>query len=121
MADIDLDIGVVYLTCLASTGSKAALEQALASLLAAADLEPAPRSLYQVYYEQSRPLSRPRYAGQIFEFPPPALGLAFDDASLDPVREAWRIAVGDATPEDALEFMVFEDRDGTEDDDDVYD
>lgn len=56
----------------------------------------------------------------LFSFPPPSLGLAFDDGCLDAVKAAWKLVVKDEGLGD--EYMVFEDREGVGDDaDDVYD
>ena len=40
-------------------------------------------------------------------FPPPSLGIAFDDGTIDMVKEAWDKIMGNNHQQ---EFMVFEDR-----------
>ncbi|KAJ5952921.1 uncharacterized protein N7479_011334 [Penicillium vulpinum] len=49
-----------------------------------------------------------------YVFPPSSLDLAFEDDTLDLVKEAWKKVVGDAV--DDADFMIFDDRDGTSDD-----
>ncbi|KAJ5932022.1 hypothetical protein N7516_006511 [Penicillium verrucosum] len=46
-------------------------------------------------------------------FPPSGLDLAFEDDTLDLVKQAWRKVVGDEV--DDADFMMFDDRDGTSD------
>lgn len=53
-----------------------------------------------------------------FSFPSPTLDLAFNDASLDAVLEAWKVVMGDAA--DESEYMIFDDREGADANDDVY-
>ena len=104
------------MTTIAAEDSQKQLEQALASLLDASSSGMPPRCLYQLYYEQLQPISRPLSHGRIFEFPPPSLSLVFDDESLSAVKEAWRLVMG---PEvDDSDYMAFEDREGAEDIDD---
>jgi hypothetical protein len=50
----------------------------------------------------------------VFSFPPPSLDLAFEDETVDMIKEAWAKIVGDEVAHD--EFMIFEDREGTSDD-----
>ncbi|KAL4912219.1 GDP dissociation inhibitor [Aspergillus aurantiobrunneus] len=53
-------------------------------------------------------------SGNVIRFPPPSLDLAFDDSTIDLVKDAWAIVMGDeASPED---FMKFEDREANDDD-----
>ncbi|CAG8890440.1 unnamed protein product [Penicillium egyptiacum] len=49
----------------------------------------------------------------LYHFPPSSLDLAFEDDTLDLVKEAWKIVVGDEV--DDADFMVFDDREGTSD------
>ncbi|KAI2787131.1 hypothetical protein POX_f07493 [Penicillium oxalicum] len=53
------------------------------------------------------------YSPNVFGFPPPSLDLAFEDQTVDLVKEAWIQIVGSSVPHD--EFMIFEDREGTSD------
>lgn len=114
-------IGVVYLTMEARTHSPDILDMALTALLQAvattADI------LYKLYYEQAvsarKSIVTSQGSATVFEFPSPSLGLAFDDESLDAVKEAWEIVVQDEVLDDT--FMKFEDREGVDDDDDIYD
>lgn len=48
-----------------------------------------------------------------YRFPPSSLDLAFEDDTLDLVKEAWKIIVGDEV--DDADFMMFDDRNGTSD------
>lgn len=43
-------------------------------------------------------------------FPPSSLDLAFEDDTLDIVKQAWKKVVGDEVDDD--DFMKFDDRDG---------
>ncbi|KAE8350923.1 GDP dissociation inhibitor [Aspergillus coremiiformis] len=54
-------------------------------------------------------------SSNILCFPPPSLDLAFDDAMIDQVRDAWQLIVGDEAHKH--EFMSFEDREGANDED----
>ncbi|KAH6651843.1 GDP dissociation inhibitor [Truncatella angustata] len=114
----------IYLTTLASPTSKDILEKALGLLLhsSSAD-EQAPVSLYKLYYEQqgSAQAASTDTIGSVpkFSFPSLPVDLALDDTSLDTVLEAWKVAMGDKAQED--EYMVFEDREGADaQDDDIY-
>lgn len=51
---------------------------------------------------------------RVFSFPPPSLDLAFEDETVDMIKQAWVKVVGDEVAHD--EFMIFEDREGTSDD-----
>ncbi|KAK6956202.1 hypothetical protein Daesc_001475 [Daldinia eschscholtzii] len=116
---------VIYLTTLACRQSAQRLESALDDLLAAATPEgsPAPVSLYKLQYEQTvsarEPLITTREETRTFAFPSPSLSLTFDDGCLGPVKDAWKLVMGDTALE--TEYMVFQDREGVGDDDDVYD
>ncbi|KAF7592095.1 Rab proteins geranylgeranyltransferase component A [Aspergillus hancockii] len=48
-------------------------------------------------------------------FPPPSLDLAFDDAIIDRVRDAWKLIMGEEANDH--EFMDFEDREGVYEED----
>ncbi|KAI0172754.1 GDP dissociation inhibitor [Hypoxylon sp. FL1284] len=116
---------VIYLTTLAAPQAVQRLESALSHLLATVTpgAATAPVCLYKLQYEQSlsaREASNTRRGGvSTFAFPSPSLSLAFDDGCLSAVRDAWKLAVGDDASED--EYLVFQDREGVADDDDVYD
>ncbi|GAW22456.1 hypothetical protein ANO14919_119930 [Xylariales sp. No.14919] len=114
---------VVYLTMQTIPLSSASevLDMALTTLLQAV---PATGDiLYKLYYEQATSSRQPLVTSQgdatVFEFPSPSLGLAFDDESLDAVKEAWKIVMKDEALDNS--FMEFEDREGMDGDDDVYD
>lgn len=76
---------------------------------------PAPRNLYQLYYEQkankatTASLSEARL---VLNFPNPSVSLTLDDAILGPVQQAWRKVMGDAANGEDVQYMVFADREG---------
>lgn len=113
------------MTTLASPQSAQRLESALSDLLAATTPEgiPPPVCLYKLQYEQSlsarEPSSTTREETRTFAFPSPSLNLFFDDGCLGPVKDAWKLVMGDTASGD--EYMVFEDREGVGDDEEVYD
>ncbi|KAI2468162.1 GDP dissociation inhibitor [Annulohypoxylon bovei var. microspora] len=113
---------VIYLATLATPQSTTRLASALDALLSAATPADAPEStcLYKLQYEQSvsprEPSRATRGSTSTFAFPSPSLGLAFDDGCLDTVKDAWKLVVGDDCTE---EYMVFEDREGADDDEEV--
>lgn len=93
------------------------LEQAVKLLLRAINTEPTSTILWSLRYKQHtriRPhwqsVSRenPSTSRQILEFSPSPPDLAFDDSTLDEVKESWQKILGD----EAGEFMVFDDREG---------
>lgn len=119
MADI-CNLGVLYLSTIQTPDSKAFLEHTTSSLLAALAPQdgPAPRCLYQLYYEQqSSNTNALSGQGRILDFPTLPVSLTFDDDTLNPVQEAWRTAMGEAAQEDGVQYMVFADREGMDNDD----
>ncbi len=76
-----------------------------------------PPILYQLQYEQLAGSESSEVDGPVFTLPAPSSSLAFDDATLEPVREAWKRVMGDAAVES--EYLTFEDREGAIDDDEV--
>lgn len=92
------------------------------SLLAAVDTEDAPKShvLYRMYYEQQCNNDVALAGDQrILSFQPPPVALTFNDASLEPIYEAWKHVLGGDIPEETLsDYMIFADREGVADDDD---
>ncbi|KAI0113898.1 GDP dissociation inhibitor-domain-containing protein [Hypoxylon sp. NC0597] len=116
---------VIYLTTLAAPQSAQRLGSALDALLAAATPidSPKPVCLYKLQYEQSLSARKPsrttRGGVSTFAFPSPSLNLAFDDGCLEAVKDAWKLVMGGEASED--EYMVFQDREGVGDEDEVYD
>lgn len=111
---------VVYLTMQATPESSHVLDKALTALLQGATATA--DCLYKLYYEQATS-ARESFVTQqggatVFEFPSPSLGLAFDDESLDAVKEAWKLVVKDEASDDV--FMKFESRESMGDED-MYD
>jgi hypothetical protein len=82
----------------------------------------APRSLYQLYYEQTG-FDNPsvNIDGQTAEFSLLPLDLAFNDSVLDPVKSAWEMVVPNATEEERAEYLVFTDREGADAEDEFDD
>jgi hypothetical protein len=109
-------LGVLYFTTLATPTSKALLQSALDSLLSALrNGDEIPKSLYQLYYQQLRGPTALKRDGNILQLPAPSLSLAFDDSTLESVREAWKVAMGPTAEEPETEYMVFTDREPTDD------
>ncbi|KAL4874834.1 GDP dissociation inhibitor-domain-containing protein [Aspergillus karnatakaensis] len=53
-------------------------------------------------------------SGSLIQFPAPSLDLSFDDSTIDLVKDAWTLIMGEGvSPED---FMKFEDRENYDDD-----
>ncbi|KAL4870472.1 hypothetical protein BDV12DRAFT_166021 [Aspergillus spectabilis] len=53
-------------------------------------------------------------SGNVIQFPAPSLDLAFDDSTIDLVKDAWTLVMGDEVS--PVEFMKFEDRENYDDD-----
>ena len=85
--------------------------------------EAAAPCLYQLYYEQTggdgKATTEMKGNVPVFSFPPPSLGLAFDDSELDAVKTAWELVMGVEASQE--EYMVFEDREGADAEDEVFD
>lgn len=109
---------VVYLTMQATPQSRHVLDIALTALIQA--VTPTAAILYKLYYEQAISARQASVTSQgsatVFEFPSPSLGLAYDDNSLDAVKQAWELVMKDEASDDS--FMKFEDRESLGDDDD---
>ncbi|KAI0009671.1 GDP dissociation inhibitor-domain-containing protein [Xylariaceae sp. FL0662B] len=126
---------VIYLTTLSTAQSRQRLEAALDALLAAATVPspgetPTPVPLYKLQYEQSvsaapePSTTTTRGNTSTFSFPSAPLTLSFDDGILEAVRDVWKFVTkddgdGGGAPEEEEEYMVFEDREGVGDEDDV--
>ncbi|PHH75484.1 hypothetical protein CDD82_4431 [Ophiocordyceps australis] len=112
---------IIYFTTIASPRSRALLDAALDSLLwvLASDDEPI-KCLYKMRYEQKGSAGSLIVEESVATFAPPPLGLAFQDSVLASVEKAWNMV---APLEGASEagYMVFEDREGADCDEDSYD
>lgn len=53
------------------------------------------------------------HSPHVYTFPPSSLDLAFEDETVDMVKQAWMRIVGDEVDHD--DFMIFDDRDGASD------
>lgn len=122
--------GTLYLHTIHTPDAKTLLESTITALLQVAPITEegggpaAPSCLYQLYYEQqssrsspTAPASQPE--SQYLDFPTPSVSLTFDDTTLEPVRQAWARIMGHPAEDDDVQFMVFEDREGVGDDDDL--
>jgi hypothetical protein len=73
-----------------------------------------------VYYEQARAGDINNVSNEIFSLASPSVDLAFEDAVLDNVKDAWRTVMGLGERDQAEEenrYMVFEDREPVDIDD----
>lgn len=97
------------------------LQAALASLLEAAEPGKQTKTLYQLSFQQcgGREASLGVSDQKVATFGPLPVGLAFDDSILSPVREAWDLVTSPRGADDS-EYMVFDDREGANDEDDVF-
>ncbi|KAH6854949.1 GDP dissociation inhibitor-domain-containing protein [Chaetomium sp. MPI-CAGE-AT-0009] len=109
---------VLYLTTLTTADAKEVLERALDAFVGVTSDGHSSQVLYQLQYEQLAGADTFKAEGSIFTLPAPSPSLSFDDSVLEPVREGWEKVMGEAAVE--AEYMVFEDREGAMDDDDVY-
>ncbi|KAL2131620.1 hypothetical protein VTI74DRAFT_4804 [Chaetomium olivicolor] len=108
----------LYLTTLATAGSKAFLEEALDAFLSAISDGQPPPTLCKLQYDQLDGSKALEVEGSLVTLPAPSFSLSFDDSTLEPVKEAWKHVMGDAAVD--AEYMTFTDREGAMDDDDVY-
>lgn len=72
-----------------------------------------------MYYEQGASSVDEQTDDLVFGFPHASPSLSFDDSILESVQEAWR-QVMDKAAVDA-DYMTFEDREGANDEEDMYD
>jgi len=96
------------------------LESILASFLESLDAGPVPIH-FQLYYEQAVPTTASEKDGRVFEYSSASPSLTFDDATLGPVQEAWKLVMGAVTEQEEAEYMKFRDREGVGEDDGIYD
>lgn len=106
------------MTTLSTPDAKEILQQALGAFLGVTSDDQAPQVLYQLQYEQLGGSEKIRTEGSILTLPSPSLSLALEDSILEPVREAWKMVMGDAAVE--AEYMAFPDREGAAEEDDIY-
>lgn len=117
--------GVLYFTTQTENGpeqTRARLEAALDSFLIAVNETNTPQCLYRLYYEYSPSPERTgsEVEGHILTLPGSIFGLAFDDSTLEPVHEAYKVVMGPVADDLETEYMSFPDREGAEDYDDGY-
>ncbi|KAK3298519.1 GDP dissociation inhibitor-domain-containing protein [Chaetomium fimeti] len=108
----------LYFTTLTTPDAKEVLQRALDAFLGVTNGDQPSQALYQLQYEQLAGADTFKAEGSVFTLPAPSPSLSFDDSVLEPVREGWEKVMGEAAVE--AEYMVFEDREGAMDDDDVY-
>jgi hypothetical protein len=84
------------------------------------DEDPHPSVLWRLKYEQQVQKSRDpgpdsaKNSVWTIVFPTPSTDLAFDETILDTVKDAWQKVMG----QDAKDFLVFEDRNPVDEEDD---
>lgn len=91
-------------------------------LLGTIEADETPKVLYRLSYDQTGGLETPLSVSSenIATFSPLPLDIAFNDSILSPVKNAWGLVKGQDIADDA-EYLVFEDREGANDEDDVFD
>lgn len=99
----------------------ALLDRAVQSLLHAVDIQPVPAVLWSLRYQQNygsapqfpQTCASPKTPSvkdpRVLEFGTASSDLAFDDSMLEEVKSVWQKIMGD----EGGDFMVFEDREGT--------
>ncbi|KAJ6786290.1 hypothetical protein PWT90_00830 [Aphanocladium album] len=107
------------------SSSKGLMETALTSLVTATAPEGQATSevIYKLQYEQRGAKVPSLHVGEddSVTFGAPVLDLAFRDTMLQPVRQAWEKFTGHTGEDADAEYLAFEDREGVNDDDDVFD
>ena len=101
--------------------SRATLESCLASLLESLGTEQPIPIHFQLFYEQAIPQAQFQQQDKTFTFASASTSLAFDDATLGPVKEAWKLVVGSVNEDDEADYLKFPDREGAGEDDGAYD
>lgn len=109
--------GVIYASTLQSASSRELLDLSLSSFIKATTAENA-QLLYNLYYEQRQCPVKSYSTGVLYHLPDPSLDLAFDDALLVDVEEAWKNTMRNIGVTDPGVFMKFEERNPTNGDDD---
>ncbi|KAG6000223.1 hypothetical protein E4U21_005685 [Claviceps maximensis] len=111
---------VIYLSTLSCPNSTALLDMSLDKLLAAAASSSQPvKCLWRLHYQQTCGDGSFAVQDNIGTFGRFAPDLTFNDAVLEPVQEAWQTVVGSEA--DKSSYMRFEDREGAQDEEDVFD
>lgn len=125
MARLTVSSGLLYFTTHTENNTeqtKVRLEKALGSFLEAVGETEKPQCLYRFYHEYSRGSDAVGLESdaKILTLPGSVPSLAFNDASLGPVNEAWKVVMGPAAEDADAEYMKFSDREGAEEYDDDY-
>ncbi|OLN96492.1 Rab proteins geranylgeranyltransferase component A [Colletotrichum chlorophyti] len=111
---------VLYFVTPKTPVSAEALEKALSSLLAAlSDGDKQPQAIYKVAYQQAHAAALTA-SDESLVLPSLPLDLAFSDSALGPVRDAWVKVMGAAADDPEVQYMKFEDREGVDAEDEVY-
>lgn len=80
---------------------------------------PVPQCLYQLYYEQKSGADNTVTGeGRIHNFPVAPVSLTFEDDMLEPVHQVWQKVMPEAAEDENIQYMIFADREGVDDDDD---
>jgi hypothetical protein len=113
--------GILYLSTPTTQSSKHDLQTALLSALGVLVPEgERPQILAQLYYEQACPSGNLFIDGPLVTLPPPRVDLAFKDSTLAPIRTAWEEITKAWGEDEPGKYMVFEDREDADVQDDGY-
>jgi hypothetical protein len=108
--------GVLYLTTLSTPDSNEILQKALDAFLSTEEAQTS-HILLRLQYEQSGGSADLCAENCVITLSGTPLSLAFDDSTLDPVKEAWKHVMGEGAVES--EYMNFPDREGEADEDEA--
>lgn len=111
-------LGVLYAsTLLGGEQGFNLIKKAVDTLLVAVDVSPKPTVLWSAQYQQQPTSGTDTLPAdpdhRILRFPPASMDLAFDDSIFDCVKEVWEKIMGPS----AGDFLVFQDREAYDDDD----
>ena len=115
----DLIKGVLYISTLAIGNAKERIDAAVSAFIASFEEQSTVEKLYNLFYVQSTNKVQATSKDGIYTMASSSLDLAFDDATLDSVEDAWKSTLTE--DEDVSSFMTFEVREqmhGEDDDDD---
>jgi hypothetical protein len=114
--------GILYLSTRTTPTSKDILEAGLSSLLQALSQDQlTPKSLFQMFYEQRDTSPAVNVEGSVVHLPSLGPDLAFHDSVMDQVRVAWDAVVKSDETVDRSSYMKFEDREGADPEEDIFD
>ncbi|RDW80121.1 hypothetical protein BP6252_04759 [Coleophoma cylindrospora] len=111
---------VIYASTSQTASSKKLLDLCVSSFIKAVTAENA-QLLYNLHYEQKQSTFESYSAGVVHHLQDPSLDLAFDDALLGDVEEAWNVTAKNIGLEDSGTFLQFEERNPMNGDDEDED